>query len=127
MEVEGHGFVSGEQGIEVPIRKAVRMFSRRLQGIQIDDVDEADLEIRQALTKDSNRGEASCVRMSPALATTTSGFAPWSLLAHSQMSMPLVQWHDRGIHVKIDWVGLLVRNDHLEVVFAAQTVVRHAQ
>ena len=31
------------------------------------------------------------VGMSPQLAMTTSGSAPWSLLAQSQMPMPLVQ------------------------------------
>ncbi len=35
---------------------------------------------------------ASRVGMSPALATTTSGSWPWSVEAHSQVPIPLVQW-----------------------------------
>jgi len=79
IEVEDHGFVFGKQGIEVAIGERVRMFSRRLQGIQIDHVDEADFQIRQALTRMATAPSASCVRISPALATTTSGSAPSSL------------------------------------------------
>jgi hypothetical protein len=81
MEVEDHGFVFGKQGIEVAIGEPVRMFSRRLQGIQIDHVDEADLQIRQALTRMVTAPSVSCVKISPALATTTSASPPSSLLS----------------------------------------------
>jgi hypothetical protein len=46
MEVEDHGLSLVNRESNSRCRKAVRMFSRRLQRIQTDDVDEADLQIR---------------------------------------------------------------------------------
>ena len=40
----------------------------------------------------STAASASRVGTSPALAMTTSGSPPWSLLAQSQIPMPRVQW-----------------------------------
>ena len=41
--------------------------------------------------------------------------------------MPFRAMDDRGIHVEIHEVRLLVSNDHVDVVFAAQAVIRHAE
>ena len=72
-------------------RQAVRMLARRLQLHQVDDVDDAHLELGQCLRSRSTAASVSSVGTSPQQAITTSGSPPRSLLAHSQMPMPAVQ------------------------------------
>jgi hypothetical protein len=57
---------------------------------------------------------------------TTSGSCPPSVLAHSQMPMPLVQWRTR-FHVQVLQVLLLVGDDDVDVVAAAQAVIGDRQ
>jgi len=57
VEVEDDGLVRGEQGIEVAIGEAVRVFGFRHETEQIDDVDEADLQIGKVFLQDRNRSE----------------------------------------------------------------------
>ena len=66
---------------------------------------------------------ASWVGMSPAEAITRSGSPPSSLLAQSQMPMPLVQWLIAACMSMILQVQLLVADDHVHVVHAAQAMV----
>ena len=47
VEVEDDRLVGGEQAVELALRRAVRMLGRRLQLEQVDDVDEAQLQIGQ--------------------------------------------------------------------------------
>ena len=57
MEVEDHRLILGEEGAEVTIAEPVRIFGVRLQAIQIDHIDEADLRVRNALPKNGNGGK----------------------------------------------------------------------
>src|SRR5271165_7139853 len=75
VEIENHRLVGGEEGLELAIGQPVRMLGVRDQFEQIHHIHEPDLYVGQ----------------SPQLAITTSGSAPWSLLAQSQMPTPFVQ------------------------------------
>src|SRR5713101_6654840 len=61
----------------------------------------------------------SMVAMSPAQAITTSGSAPSSVEAQSQMPMPLVQWVTASFHGEVLKVVLLVRDNDVDVVARA--------
>ena len=65
---------------------------------------------------------ASCVGISPAQAITTSGSTPWSLLAGPQILTPGAV-RDRFIHRQVLKVRLLIADDYVDVVLAAQTMV----
>ena len=52
VEIEDDGLVRREQAVEVARRRPVRMFGRRDQLEQIDDVDEAQLQVRQPFAED---------------------------------------------------------------------------
>ena len=69
---EDNWSVCGEERVEVAVAQAVRMFARRLQGHEVHDVDDADLQPRGAA------GEFDCGQrfqrgISPQQAITTSG------------------------------------------------------
>ena len=99
MEVEDDGLVVGEEAVELAVGEAVRMLALGHQAEEIDDVDEADLEVGASARGGWRRRRATSeVGMSPAQAMTTSGSAPSSLLAKSQMPMPLVQCVDGVLH-----------------------------
>lgn len=51
VEVEDDRLVHGEQGIVVTVRQSMGMFRTRLQFEKIDDVNEADLQVRELLSQ----------------------------------------------------------------------------
>ncbi len=91
MEVEHDGLVRREQAVEVPIRQPVRMLRLGLQAEEIHHIHEPDLQVGERRPQERRRGRASSVATSPAQAITTSGSAPESLLAHSQIPIPFAQ------------------------------------
>ncbi len=69
----------------------------------------------------------SSVGTSPQHAMTTSGAAPWSLLAHCQMPMPAVQCLTAGVHRQPLWGRVFARDNDIDVMSAAQAVVHDRQ
>ena len=51
VEVEDDGPVQREQAVEVRVRQTVWVLAGRGQGVEVDDVDEADLERREVLAQ----------------------------------------------------------------------------
>ena len=51
------GLSSGEEGVEVAVGEAVRVFGLGHEAEEIDDVDEADLEVGEVLAEDGDGGE----------------------------------------------------------------------
>jgi len=88
---EDDRLVRGEERVELLIRHAVRMFGGGLQAHQVDDVDDADLEVRHVLAHQGDRSQGLQRGTSPQHAMTTSGSPPWSVARQSQMPMPRVQ------------------------------------
>ena len=87
VEGEDDGLVLREDEVVVLVREAVRVVGVRLELHEVDHVHDAHAHLRQLLAQDGHG-----VGVSPQQAMTTSGSAPWSLLAHSQMLTPCVQW-----------------------------------
>src|SRR5882672_4074786 len=54
---EDYRFVGSEHGIKFGIGESVRMFAGRLQGHEVHDIDDADLEIGKMLAKKIDRGQ----------------------------------------------------------------------
>ena len=80
VEVEDDRLVEGEERVEVAIGEAVRMLGVGHEAEEIDDVDEANLEVGEASRGGWRRRPAlPCVGMSPAQAMTTSGSLPSSV------------------------------------------------
>lgn len=84
--------ICGEQRVELGVRQPVRVLARGLEAHQVDDVDDADLDVGQVLPQQVDRGQRLQRRLSPQQAITTSGSPSWSLLAQSHMPMPRVRW-----------------------------------
>ena len=99
----------------------------RLQRHQVDDVDDADFQVREMLRSRSTAASVSSVGTSPPQAITTSGSPPRSLLAHSQMPMPAVQCLTACVHVQPLRRRLLAGDDHVDAVAAAQAMVGDGQ
>ena len=57
VEGEDDRLVGGEQRVEIVIRKPVRMLARRLQLHQVDDVDDANLQVRGVLAEQIDGGQ----------------------------------------------------------------------
>ena len=93
VEGENDRFVGCEELDKACLGHAVRMDLLREQRHQIHDIDETNLEVRQAdPMSQSAAPRASSVGTSPAQAITTSGSCPSSLLAQRQIEAPAAQW-----------------------------------
>src|SRR5437667_8203594 len=92
VEVEDDRPVGGEQAVEVAVRQAVRMLAGRHQLVEATTLMNRIFRSWKCSRSSVTAASASLVGMSPALAITTSGSEPWSLLALFQMLRPLVQW-----------------------------------
>ena len=57
VEGENHRDLGGEDGVVILVGQAVRMFALRLQRHQVDDIDEANLQIRNALPEQDDCGQ----------------------------------------------------------------------
>src|SRR5665647_2277637 len=65
MEREDHRLVLGEDFVEIRVAQAVRVFARRLQPHQVDDVDHPDFQLGQMLAHDGTAASVSSVGTSP--------------------------------------------------------------
>src|SRR5262245_48705113 len=54
---EDDRFIFGEERVEVGITESVRMFGAGLQGHDVDDVDDADFQLRTMLSQHLDCGE----------------------------------------------------------------------
>ena len=108
--------VRREDPVELAVAQPVRVLARGLELHQVDHVHHAHLELRQVLAQDGTAASISSVGTSPAQAITTSGSAPWSLLAHSQMPRPAVQCLTACVHREPLQRRLLAGDDDVHVV-----------
>lgn len=91
MKVEYHRSVYSKQTIEVVIIQAVWMFTFGLSLKRSTTFTKRTFRSGNPSRIMAVAANASWVGMSPALANTTSGITPSSLLAHFQMPIPYVQ------------------------------------
>jgi len=108
------GLSNREERIEVPVGESVRMFSGWHQAEEIDDVDEAYLQIgRSFFLRIATAANASMVAISPAQAITTSGSLQSSVEAQSQIPNALRAVRYGILHAEVLQVVLLVRNNYV--------------
>ena len=120
---EDDGFVFGEEGVEIRIAQAVRMFGAWLQGHDVDDIDDAHFELRTMVSQHFDGGECfECRNISGAshddvgfVAVVVAG--PWP---DAQAGRAMF---DGRIHVEPLGRGLFAGDDHVDVMTAAQTMV----
>ena len=87
--------------------QAARMLAGRLEAHDIlDEVDDANLQVGQ-FAADVDRRPAFRPSARRRSRPSPRRLVPRSLLAHSQMPMPEVQWQDRLLHVQPLVFGLL--------------------
>ena len=126
---EDHRLVAGEDHVEFAVGQAVRMLGFVLKPHQVDDVDEADLQVGQVLPEQVDGREtppASGRRRRVAM--TTSGSLPSSSVpAHSQIPSPLVQCAIASSMVRKFGLRLLTRDDHVDVLARPQAMVVRGQ
>ena len=92
VKIENHRLVPSKQRIEIAIGQPVRVLRIVLQAEQINDVHKADLEVREMLSENGD-GSQCLLRQNVACAGDDDvRFCTLSLLAHSQIPMPFVQW-----------------------------------
>ena len=91
VEVEDDGLVICEDGREFAIGHAMWMLAMRDQLEQVDNVDEANLQVWEGSRSKAVAARDSMVGTSPQEAMTTSGSSPWSLDAQAQIPTPFVQ------------------------------------
>src|SRR6266851_991098 len=116
VEVEDDGFVGGEKGIEVAIGESVRVFALWHEAEEIDDVDETDLQIREALLQDHDRRQ----RFHRCNISSTSHYHVGFLAVVCRSPVPnanaLGTVGYRIFHVEVLKVVLLVRDNDINVV-----------
>ena len=127
VEIEDDGLVGGEKGIEIAIGEAVRMFGGRLQTEEIDDVDEANLQIGEVLLENGDGGE----RLHGGDVAGASQHHIGILAVVGGGPIPNADAFgavDYGVvHVEILQVVLLVRDDDVDVIAGAQAMIGDAE
>src|SRR5262249_36725029 len=125
VEVEDDRFVAGEERIKVRLRQTVRMFGAGLQFEQIDDVNETDLDVREFLAEQDGGGQR-LLR-----GYIASGSHDEVRLATLVVARPIPDTDalravgDRGLHIQVLKMELLVGDNHVDVVLAAEAVIGH--
>ena len=119
--------VGREQGVELVVGQPVRMLLLVLQAHEVDHVDEADLELRQVLADQVDRCECLDRRDVPGAGHHDVGLA--ALVVGRPVPDPDAAGavEDRLVHRQPVGAGLLARDDHVDVVPAAQAVVTDRQ
>src|ERR1700730_698019 len=122
VEGEQDGLVGSEQGVEVFIGQAVRMFGDGLQGHQVHDVDDADAKVGDIFAEQGHGSEnfesgniAGAGHDNVGRAFVVAGPLPG---AESRGAMA-----DCGVHVQPVGRGLLSGADEIDIVAAAQAVI----
>ena len=113
-----------EQAVELAVRRTVRMLGGRLQLEQIDDIDEAQLEIRRALAQDRCRGQRLHRRDIAAAGQDHVRLLAGIRARPRPDAESLGAMHDRFVDRGELQMLLLVGDDHVDVVRAAQAVIR---
>ena len=116
VKVEDHRLILGEERVEVTIGQSVRMFRIRLQPIQIHDIDETNLEIRETLPKNGHGSQRFLGQ------NVTSARHNDIRLTSRVVARPLPDSdsfgavNDRSFHIEVYEVLLLVGDDHIHVI-----------
>ena len=121
------GLSFGEQGVEVPVAQAVRVLARRLQLHQVHDVDDADLQLREVLAKQLDRGQRLQRGHVAAAGHDHVGLAALVVAGPVPDADAGGAVLDRLVHGQPLRRRLLAGHDHVDVVAAAQAVVGHRE
>ena len=123
VEREDDRLVRREQGVEVPVREAVRMLASRLQLHQVHDVDDADLQLRRVAAEQVDGGERLQRRHVAAAGHHHVGLTAAVVAGPLPDPEPGGAVFDRLVHRQPLRRGLLAGDDDVDVVPAAQAVV----
>src|SRR5690606_8843500 len=127
VEVEDNGFVDGEQAVEIPVAEAVGMFLLRRHAEQVHHIDEADLQVRNIFPQQGGGGQGLLGGDIAAARHHQVGFRALVVAGPVPDADALGAVDDGGVHVEKLQVVLLVADDHIDVVVAAQAVVGGGQ
>jgi hypothetical protein len=105
----------------------VRMFRVRLQTIKVNYIDEADLQILEALPEDGNGSKSLLCQDVSCACDYNVRFDAGVVTGPLPDADALCAMDDRSVHVEIDKVRLLIRNNHVDIVFTPQAVIRLAE
>src|SRR5438067_2877763 len=116
-----------EQGVELLIREAVGMLGVRLQAHEVDDVDDAHLQLGQVLAKQRRCGER-LEGGDVSAAAEHDVRSPFFIVGRPLPDADAAgAVHDRVLYCQVVQRRLLSRHDHVHVVAAAQAVVGDRQ
>ncbi len=112
--------------VEVPVFHAVRMLGLRLQDHQVDHIDDPDADIRDIVPQQRHgrqgldrRHVAGAGHHHVRIAVLIAGPVPDARAGRAMAN--------RRFHIEPLPFGLLAGHDHVDVVAAAQAVIRHRQ
>ena len=123
VEREDDVLVSREQRVVVLVAQAVRMLAAGLQSHQVDDVDDADPQLRQMLAQDRDSGEDLERRRVPAARHHHVGLAALVVAGPGPDADAFGAMDDRLLHGQPLRQGVLAGDHDVDVVPAAQAVV----
>ena len=112
-----------EERVELGVGEAVRVLALRLQPHQVDDVDDPHLQLGQVLAQERGGGERLERRDVAAAAEDDVGLAALVVRGPLPDPEPARAVDDRVVHREVVERRLLARDDHVDVVAAAQAVV----
>src|ERR1700686_3499303 len=92
VEIKDDRLIEREQAVKIAIGQTVWMLRVWLQPEEVHHVYEPIFKSENSFRNNAVAARPSRVGTSPAVAITTSGSTPWSLLAQSQSPIPFVQW-----------------------------------
>ena len=127
MEVEDDRLVHGEQAVKVAITQPVRMLCVACNLNRSTTLMKRIFRSGNSFRSSAVAASASCVGISPAQAITTSGSNSLIVAGLTPDTDAFRAMRDRCIHVQILQVHLLVADDHVDVVLAAQTMIGDGQ
>ena len=121
------GLVAREQEIEIRVAQPVWMFGGRLQPHEIDDVDHAHLEAGQVVPKDGRGGQGFERRHVARRGHDQIRLGAFIVARPLPDADPGSAVPYGGVHPQPLRRRVFTRNDDVDVLPAAQTVVHHAQ
>ena len=130
MEGKNHRAVGGEQGVEIPVVQAMRVFGLRLQDHQVDHVDDTDADAGHIVAQQHYR----CQRLQRGHVAGTRHHHIGRLVAGGVFGTGPVPHAGAGravahgsVHVQPLPRRLLASHDDIDIVAAAQAMVGHRQ